>query len=246
MKSDRKPLRLLGNARRLLDLIAEEGPLTSTRLAELLEMPRSTVFRLAEGLAAVELLTVRPNGTIDLASRWLRLADVAQDSRTEWQPARRLLAELAKLTECTTVLCVYHDGGAMCLDWVPGKVNEVLQAKPGRQLPLHAGAEGRSILSALPDDHLDRYLAGAPFEAFTPRTMITATELRGDIAQTRRQGVVVSLEDAFLGLGSIGLAVSEPERGTLGSISVTSVSDEIWRRHDELIETLLTTAAKYQ
>ena len=36
--------RLFDNTRRLLDLIAEEGPLPATRLATALEIPRSTVI----------------------------------------------------------------------------------------------------------------------------------------------------------------------------------------------------------
>lgn len=241
----KRPLRLLGNARRLLDTIAEEGPLTTARLAESLEMPRSTVFRLAEGLAAVDLVAIRANGTVDLASRWLYLADVACDARTEWQPARRILRELAATTGCNAVLCVYHRDVPMCLDWVPGKANEVLQAKPGRQLPLHAGAEGRAILSALPDERLESVLSAAPFEAFTPATMITAEELRGDIARTRRQGFVMSLEDVLLGLGSVAVPVRDGVRGGFGSIAVASISDEILRRSDELARTLLDAANEH-
>jgi DNA-binding IclR family transcriptional regulator len=238
----KKPLRLLGNARRLMDAIAEEGPLTTAQLAEALEMPRSTVFRLAEGLAAVDFVTIRPNGAVDLASRWLYLADVACDARAEWRVARRILHELAETTECTSVLSVYQDGVPLCLDWVPGKANEVLQAKPGRSLPLHAGAEGRAILSGLSDRDLDEELARAPFQAFTPSTMVSADELRGDVSRSRRQGYTVSLEDVLQGIGSIGVLVKDPERGQLGSISVANVSDEILRRSDELGQMLVRAA----
>lgn len=240
-----KPLRLLGNARRLLDTVVEEGPLTTARLAESLDMPRSTVIRLAEGLAAVNLMKFRPNGTVDLSSRWLTLADIACESRTEWAPARALLRELAQATGCTGVLCVYEAGAAMCLDWVPGKDNEVLQAKPGRPMPLHAGSEGRAILSGLSDEALEKVLIDAPFEAYTASTMITAEELRGDVARSRRQGYTVSLDDMGPGLGSVGVLVQEPERGQLGAIAMASLSDEILRRSDELAQILTDAVAAY-
>ncbi len=239
----KKPLRLLGNARRLLDIIAEEGPLTTARLAESLEMPRSTVFRLAEGLAAVDLVAIRPNGTVDLTSRWLHLADVACDARSEWASARRLLLRLADETECTSVLCVYHDGAPLCLDWVPGKANEVLQAKPGRPLPLHAGAEGRAILAGFSDPELDAFLERAPFEAFTPATMISVEELRGDVARSRRQGFTMSLEDIQIGIGSIAVLIRDDRGRQLGSVGVSTLSDELLRRSDELTE-ILTRAAR--
>lgn len=241
-----KPLRLLGNARRLMDVIAEEGPLTTARLAEALEMPRSTVFRLAEGLAAVDLVTIRPNGTVELASRWLHLGDAACEARTEWTSARRLLRQLASDTECTGVLCVYEDGVPLCLDWVPGKVNEVLQAKPGRALPLHAGAEGRAILSGLPEPEIDAVLQQAPFPAFTPSTMVSAEELRGDVARSRRQGYAMSLEDVQVGIGSIAVLIRDDRSQQLGSIGVSTVSDELLRRSDELIRVLTRAAAEHQ
>ncbi|MHA6512810.1 IclR family transcriptional regulator [Tessaracoccus sp. Z1128] len=242
----KKPLRLLGNARRLLDTIADEGPMTTGHLAEALEMPRSTVFRLAEGLAAIDLVTIRANGTIDIASRWLSLADTALEARTEWQPARRILRELAELTECTSVLCVYQNRTPMCLDWVPGKLNEVLLAQPGRQVPLHAGAEGRSILSSLDPEDLQAVLSQAPFEAFTPSTMISSEELQGDVARSRRQGYTVSLDDTILGLGSISVVVRDNVRGQLGSIAVSSFSDEILRRSEELGQALMRAAAQHE
>lgn len=242
----KKPPRLLGNARRLLDTIAEEGPLTTARLAESLEMPRSTVFRLAEGLAAIDLVTIRANGTVDLASRWLSLADIACDAHIEWQPARRILRELAQATECTSVLCVFQSGLPMCLDWVPGKVNEVLQAKPGRQLPLHAGAEGRAILSGMDSAGLDSVVAGAPFEAFTPATMVSGEELMGDVARSRRQGYTVSLDDTLPGIGSIAVVVRDSVRGELGSIAVSSLSDEILRRSEELGQILIRAAEEHR
>jgi DNA-binding IclR family transcriptional regulator len=234
--------RPLGNARRLLDVLAEEGSLTVARLAEALDAPRSSVSRLVDGLAAVNLVTIRPNGSVMLASRWLHLADVAREVRVEWEPARRALRRLAAETECTSVLCIYHDGAPLCLDWVPGKATEILLAKPGRQLPLHAGAEGRAILAGLTEAELDAVVARAPFEAFTEATMLSADELRGDVARTRRQGYVLALDDALLGLGSIAVPIHDPVGGQPGSIAVASLSEEILRRSGELSRRLMEAA----
>lgn len=234
--------RLLDNARRLLDLLAEEGPVPTARLAVALEMPRSTVVRLVEGLIDIGLLTLLPNGTADLSPRWLALSDAASAAREEWNQARRVLRRLAEITACTTTLSVYQDRTVMCLDWVPGKANEVLQAQPGRSLPLHAGAEGRSILSALPEPELATVLARAPFEAYTPRTMITAEELAGDIALSRRRGCTLSLDDAWLGIGGIAMVVRDPVKGQLGSIALSSTSDEVLLHSEEWSQALLGVA----
>ena len=232
--------RLFDNTRRLLDLIAEEGPLPTTRLATALEMPRSTVIRLVEALVDIHLLTLLPDGTTDLSARWLALADAACAAREEWAQARAALQQLAEVTGCTTTLSVYHDGEVMCLDWIRGRANEVLQVKPGRSLPPHAGAEGRSILSALPPDELERVMAGAPFESLTPRTMITAEELAGDIARSRRQGYTLSFDDAWPGIGALAAPIRDPLCGALGTIAVSSTSDELLARATAWSQVLLS------
>ncbi|MDO5092050.1 MAG: IclR family transcriptional regulator C-terminal domain-containing protein [Propionibacteriaceae bacterium] len=235
--------RLFDNTRRLLDLIAEEGPLPTTRLATALGMPRSTVIRLVEALVDIHLLTTLPDGTTDLSARWLALADAACAAREEWTQARSALQQLAEETGCTTTLCVYCDGAVMCLDWIRGRANEVLQVKPGRSLPPHAGAEGRSILSALPADELEHVMAGAPFDSLTPRTMITAEELAGDIARSRRQGYTLSFDDAWPGIGALAAPIKDPICGQLGTIAVSSTSDELLVRATSWSQALLSVVA---
>ena len=72
----------------------------------------------------------------------------------------------------------------MCIDWAQGQAINVLLLKPGRSLPLFAGAEGRVALAFGLED-VDAYLAQAPFPAFNSRTLTTAAKLRRDIAATR-------------------------------------------------------------
>lgn len=235
--------RLFDNTRRVLNLIAEEGPLPMARLAAALEMPRSTATRLVEALVDIHLLAMLPDGTADLSVRWLALADAACAARKEWAQARAALQQLAEATGCTTTLSVYCDGAVMCLDWIRGRDNEVLQVKPGRSLPPHAGAEGRSILSALPAKELDRIMAGAPFESLTPRTMITAEELAGDIARSRRQGYTLSFDDAWPGIGALAAPIRDPICGQLGTIAVSSTSDELLARATPWSQALLSVVA---
>ena len=48
------PVRVLGKAARLLDLLAERGELTVQALAEAAGEPRSSVYRLLAGLREIE------------------------------------------------------------------------------------------------------------------------------------------------------------------------------------------------
>lgn len=212
--------------------------MSAAHVANALDIPRSTIVRLIDGLADIDLLTIQGNGTADLSARWLALADAASVARSEWGQARQAMRDLAESTSCTVTLSVYHDGAVVCLDWLPGLASEVLHLMPGRTSPLHAGAEGRVVLGSLPESELGKILAKAPFEGFTPRTMITAEELLGDVARSRRQGYTMSLEDAWVGVGAIAVPVWDAD-GHPGSIALSSTSDEILGHAQEWTEAIL-------
>ena len=127
---------------------------------------------------------------------------------SEWQLARPILDGLAASTGQTVFLCVPRgrEGGgqeAVCIDCAQGQAFNVLLLKPGRALPLYAGAEGRVTLAYGVAD-VEQYLAGAPFTAYNARTLITAEELRSDIAETRDRGFSISDEDVTDGIGALG------------------------------------------
>ena len=59
-----------------------------------------------------------------------------------------------------------RDDHAVCVDWAQGRGINVLILKPGRWLPLHAGAAGRVTL-AYGHPNPAGYLHKAPFTPFT-------------------------------------------------------------------------------
>ncbi len=89
----------------------------------------------------------------------------------------------------------------------------------GRRLPMHALASGKALLSAMPDDELDRYFREVERAAFTDSTVIGEAQLRAQIAATRETGFATTDEEYSLGIIGIGRLVSiggEP----MGSLSV--------------------------
>lgn len=229
---------LLRNARDLVDALADQEALSHSELSEILEIPRSTVYRLVEGMTAIGLVQALPDGRTRLSQRWLRLADAAQAAGTEWQRARGAMRQVTERTGCTTYLSVAAGGKSICIEWVQGRAVEVLMLKPGRTLPLHAGAAGRGLLAQLPEPEAEEFLAGAPFARLTPHTKTTAAELRSDIEVTRSTGVTISREDVTMGVGAIGVAIRDEHRRRTGLLSLGGFVDELDARHDELVDEL--------
>lgn len=237
----RRPIRVLANARDLIDVLAEHGPLTPAEIAGLTGIPRPSVYRLAEGLKVIGMVAGTSDARVALSLRWLHLADTAFAGMAEWADAPQVLAEATARTELTAFLTVPRRDEAVCIAWSPGSGIGVLILKPGRALPLYTGAAGRVMLAETPD--LDEYLARAPFPALTPSTLVDAAALRADVARTREQGWVHSDEDATIGIGALGVPVRDAAGRLVACVSLAGTAEAVRSDRDPLLDVLRDAAA---
>ena len=101
-----RPMGILQRLGGVVQVLATEGALSPAEIAERVDTPRPTVYRLGDALAQAGLAETLPGSRIALSSRWLRLGDAARAAMTEWQMARPLLDALAESTGQTVFLSV--------------------------------------------------------------------------------------------------------------------------------------------
>ena len=239
-----RPMAILQRSADLVQLLADHGSLTPAEIAAYVDTPRSSLYRLGDALRDAGLAELLPGSRIKLGLRWLRLADAARAGMSEWARAREVIDDLAASTQQTVFLSVPRGEEAICIDWARGEAINVLLLKPGRSLPLYAGAEGRVTLAfghPAPED----YIARAPFPPFTDRTLTTAAQLAEDIKSTRSQGYVVSDDDVTEGIGAIGASLFWTTAGRFaGALSLAGLAEEFTDRREELKKKLLVAAAE--
>jgi DNA-binding IclR family transcriptional regulator len=190
------------------------------------------VYRLAEGTTAIGFTENLPDSRIGSTRRFLHLADAAVRSIPEWTMAQGVLDRISEETGLTAYLSVPRTTEAICLAWAPGQGIDLLALKPGRSLPLYAGAAGRCILAFTPDA-ASLVAELAPFPPLTPRTLTTADELLADIENSREKGYVVSDEDVTIDIGAVGMPIMRSGR-LAGCLSVGGLATVVQARVDEL------------
>ena len=239
-----RPMVILQRSADLVALLAARGAMVPAEIAEYVDTPRSSVYRLGDALRDAAMIEPTPDAHLRLSLRWLRLADAARAAMSEWEGARKVLNQLAAATRQTVFLTVPRGNEAICIDWARGgEAINVLLLKPGRALPLYAGAAGRVTLAFGRDDP-QAYLAKAPFPAYTARTLTTAAELRRDVTLTRTQGYAVSDGDVTDGIGALGAPLFWTTGGGFaGALSVGGLAEEVKQGRDELVDLLLAAAA---
>lgn len=199
--------RLLERTFALLDEFDAERPeWTTSELARAVEVPLPTVHRL--------LAVLRERGYVvrDERTRRFRLGPAA---RALGERARAgvelrevalpLLQLLARETDETALLTVpsTSDDSSVCLERVESVQPLRLSVEPGRRLPLHAGASQKALLAFLPEA-VDRVLAG-PLERLCRATITDPDALRADLAEIRRRGWAISLEETNVGVWGVAV-----------------------------------------
>ena len=220
------PMKLLANAREVIELLSVRGPSSPAEIAEQLGTPRSSVYRLVEGLAAVNLVSIGADGQAELHLKWLHLADAARSAMSEWSSAQAALEGLAEQTGQTAFLSVPVGREAVCVDWAPGRGIGVLVLRPGGSLPLYAGGAGRVVLAFGTDD-LEQALTEMERPKLTPWTKTTREELLDDVETSRRQGYVHSDQDVTTGIGAIAVPVFGPRGQLSGCLSLAGLATDV-------------------
>jgi DNA-binding IclR family transcriptional regulator len=159
-------------------------------LADAVGLSRSTVNRILQGLVERGLARVDSNATYFIGPRLRVLAKVLHDRHPLLRAAPAVMEELSRTADATVMLAVHGPRPDVAfialLHQQAGSIRYHLE--PGMDLPLHAGAAGRAILSEVGVDVLR-----PPLPRYSDHTVVDPTELEQDVRATREAGYVISV-----------------------------------------------------
>ncbi|PST47415.1 IclR family transcriptional regulator [Bifidobacterium callitrichos] len=238
-----EPTRALAKAGKVVNALAEENDIGPVEITERCDIPRSSAYRILDGLANVGLVETSGDMSYSLSLDWLALADAARRSMTEWAGAPQLLRELTGETGVTSFLSVVDGEETVCVECARGHGVDALILRPVGTLPFHAGAAGRVALAYSAPEIVERYLAKAPFRGYNLNTLVTERALRADMEETHSRGYAFSDEDVTIGVCSVGVPLlADGSPYAVGSLSVGGFVDVVKPRRDEIAATLHTYA----
>ena len=150
---------VLVKAMGLIDALADRGELTPAQLAEVLDEPRSTVYRLLATLQDLEF--VEPGhrrGTYRLGLKLFALGSTVVERYDERAAAHPVMQRLHDETGETVFLCVRREHQAVCIERIDGLRVALLElrlggcaAPPPRRRPARAARlRARGRLGVLP------------------------------------------------------------------------------------------------
>lgn len=238
-------IQVLDRAFHILDVIAEsEDGFGLPDVAERTQLHKSTAHRLLmvlESARFVERDAV--SGNYRLGSRVMELGLSAAAHLDVYKVARPHLQTLMEETGETAHLAVLRDREVVTLMTVESRQTLRAPRAAGARTPAYCTSLGKAMLAYLQPRELDDYVNDTAFQAFTPKTGITAERFQSEIRATRRRGYAIDDEEWELGLRCLAAPVRDGGSGVIAAIGISGPVFRIGRKRLPLLARAVTSTA---
>ncbi|MFF4420371.1 IclR family transcriptional regulator [Streptomyces sp. NPDC001549] len=199
-------------------LSQESAGLTLQQLADRLEIPEASMYRLLAVLKEEHFVTRAEGSRRYFAgpAAW----EVGSSTRRSGHLAERssgVLAELADTVGEPVLFTELVGRNAVCTGRFGPEREAPLSARVGRTLPFHAATAARTLLVGMEEHRIRRLLCGSDFARYRPRTPRGVHDVLHHLFLARRNGYGVSYDEYDQGIW----AVSAPVRGGTGHVLAT-------------------------
>ncbi|MFJ8545845.1 IclR family transcriptional regulator [Streptomyces sp. NPDC093586] len=226
----------------VLEILAQRAEAGVSEVAAELDVHKSTAFRLLGALEArglVEQATER--GKYRLGFGIVRLAGAVTDRLDLTQQGRAVCERLSEEIGETVNIAVLQEHYAVNLYQVRGPGAIGTHNWVGQLTPLHATSSGKVLLAHLSAEDRAAALTASGTRKLTPHTTTSETALEKDLAEARKRGYAVTLEELEIGLH----AVAAPIRSHSGEvIAALSASGPAYRLTEQRIHELAPVLLK--
>jgi DNA-binding IclR family transcriptional regulator len=220
----------LNNGLDLLELLAQRGEARLAEAATALGVSRPTAFRLLAALQArgyVEHLA--RERTYRLGPQVQTLA-AGSDCSGLIRRAAPAMSALRDAHGETVNLAVLRRDRILYEEIFEGSFALRMSARVGDELPPHATALGKVILSLCEPGQRHAVLGEAPYPGYTKRTITDREALDRELLRTSARGWGSDYEETEVGAACVAAAIVSRDGRPLGGLSVAGLAARISRR----------------
>jgi len=203
-------------------------------LAKRVGLHNSTAFHLVRTLVSLGYVRQMKDSKRYRVGRPLfALAASALDEVEMVSLATPILEELSRETGESAHFSVRLGDAVVVLARTSGPGAFQLTDRAGAVRPAHCTALGKIMLAALNPDQLEGFMARAELKALTPKSIVSAEQLRREIAEVRRSGMAIDDGEFDAELRCVALPVRDFSGQVIGAIGI---SGPVWRLSIEALQ----------
>ena len=207
---ENEPVRSIAKACRLLDLLTEaKRPMSLSELTAATGWAKSTVYGLISSMRNCGLIEQdAQSGQYLLGVRLFEYGNAVQSMRNIISLAKKPMDRLVKATGESASLSMLDRGEALVLAHAEADSNFHIVSETGAHLPAFCTAQGKALLSQLPDAAVRRIFESAS-QMFTPHTVNSADALLSELKTVREKGFAVENGEFKIGIRGVAAPIKD-------------------------------------
>ncbi|MBD2844097.1 IclR family transcriptional regulator [Paenibacillus sp. IB182496] len=222
-KQERYTVQSIDKSLDLLELLADRGSLSLIELADLLEQPKSSTFRILQTLEHRGYVgRSSEDGKFCLGYKQLSLAKyLMARSKLNLAAAPEMSRLSARFGDTVNLGVLTGEGVIIYIEIIEGTHALRMTETVGSQAPYYATALGKAIAAYLPEREREALLGSSALEALTAYTIADADSLRNTLRQVRARGYALDDQEITLGARCVAVPIFNMQGRVEGGLSLS-------------------------
>jgi DNA-binding IclR family transcriptional regulator len=211
---------------RIFDAFDSDRPqMTVSEIARRSGLHVATASRLIEQLVGFGLLQRTPDRGLRVGIRMWELASRASPTLGLREAALPFMEDLHAVLGHHTQLGILEGEEVLFVERLSAPGAVVNYTRVAGRLPLHASSSGLVLLAHAPASLQEKILEG-PLATYTSETISTSRELRGTLADVRRQGFAFCRGHIHTLAAGIAVPLRDPSGSVVATLAVIVPNDD--------------------
>lgn len=241
--TDKYILQSVANSLDILDLLAENEELSVPEIAKMLELSKSSVFRLLSTLESRRYVRKTEYAKYRLGIKFTAIGNIVKNRIEIVQYAHSHMLDLSRLSGESSNLTIWDtDTNVRFVDRVLNSQSMRTATWVGSTNYAHVLGSGKALLAFASPQHQEKYMESADFSPRTDNSILTPAQLRAELERIRERGYAFDNCEAEDGLFCIGAPIFDSTGNAVAAISVSGPESRMRKNEDRLISLVCQTA----
>lgn len=238
-------VRALDRGLAILETLARDGELSLTQLAERVNLPNSTTYRLLETLRKRGFATQSPEtGLYRVGIRALEVGGSFAVRLRLHEVALPAMKALVDEVNETVNLAVLDGRDAVYVGQVEGRQLVRMFTQIGARTPLHCTGVGKVLLAWRSPEEVQGLLGEGPYRAYTPHTITRIEPLLEELARVRQRGYAVDNEERELGVRCVAAPIRDLSGQVVAALSLSAPASRLGDERASALASRVQAAAR--
>ncbi|NEU31276.1 IclR family transcriptional regulator [bacterium LRH843] len=214
----------------IIILLSQKPSLTLKEVYEELQLPASTCFNIMNtlqkrGFVEKDRFTSRFKLGLTLMKLGMQIYNDIDINKIALPIMKELVSKFGETSYLSII--DYSSYMGVVIEKIESQKTVTVIRSIGSKVPLYASATGKSLLSGLDNDELEKYFSKVKFERYTNKTITNKEKLMDELTEIRINGFAKTENDMGDGVSAISAPIKDYQGKVVAAISVSGPSNRL-------------------